>query len=327
MRAFLKRPYTWATLFTVVLTCAFVATVLYVFVVPRGAQAAATSASKLAQIQASGAASGGSAAGLSTDDDASSSDSDAAAGQVLSYQDSSVQITVTPERVDDTSVYVADIRVASVASLEAMLAGNEYGRNITATTSQMAQQSGAILAINGDFYGFRNYGYVLRNGTTYRTDDRSNATDLVLDTSGNMTCMPESSITSSVAATAWQVWSFGPALIEGGQVCVSDSSEVAGPSALSNPRTAIGQVGPLHYVMCVSGGRDSNDTGLSLLQLAQVMASAGCTCAYNLDGGGSSCMVFEGQVLNQQVNGRGRALGAADSSGERKVSDIIYIGE
>jgi exopolysaccharide biosynthesis protein len=86
----------------------------------------------------------------------------------------------------------------------------------------------------------------------------------------------------------------------------------------SNPRTAIGVISPNHYVFVVSDGRTSESTGLSLYQLAQFMEGLGCTTAYNLDGGGSSTMYFNGRVVNNPTtNGRIR---------ERGVSDIVYIG-
>ena len=77
-------------------------------------------------------------------------------------------------------------------------------------------------------------------------------------------------------------------------------------------------VEPLHYIFIVSDGRTAQSSGLSLLDLAEVMQEYGCTEAYNLDGGGSSTMVFNGKVINNPTDGR--------SYGERRVSDIIYIG-
>ena len=86
----------------------------------------------------------------------------------------------------------------------------------------------------------------------------------------------------------------------------------------SNPRTAIGIIDELHYVFVVSDGRTTESEGLSLYELAQVMKDLGCTVAYNLDGGGSSTMYFNGEVVNNPTSGM--------SDGERSVSDIIYIG-
>lgn len=115
-----------------------------------------------------------------------------------------------------------------------------------------------------------------------------------------------------------QILSFGPALITDGAVTVSESEEV-GKAMASNPRTALGIIDALHYVFVVSDGRTSESAGLSLSELAGFMESLGATTAYNLDGGGSSTMVFNGQVVNNPTtNGR--------SIRERSVSDIVYIG-
>ena len=86
-----------------------------------------------------------------------------------------------------------------------------------------------------------------------------------------------------------------------------------------NPRTAIGIVDDLHYVLVVSDGRTSESKGLKLYQLAEFMTSLGVKTAYNLDGGGSSTMVFNGRVINNPTT-NGKTIK------ERSVSDIVYIG-
>lgn len=85
-----------------------------------------------------------------------------------SYKDDKISITISELREYDTSIYVADIQLADASYLRAGLADGTFGRNVTEVTSQIAQDSNAILAINGDFYGFRNKGYVMRNGYLYR---------------------------------------------------------------------------------------------------------------------------------------------------------------
>jgi exopolysaccharide biosynthesis protein len=111
--------------------------------------------------------------------------------------------------------------------------------------------------------------------------------------------------------------SFGPALLIDGDVAVDSNSEVS-RSMNSNPRTAIGQISPLHYIVIVSDGRTDASKGLSLLELANEFKERGCEVAYNLDGGGSSTMYFNGKVINNPTDGR--------SISEREVSDIVYIG-
>ena len=87
----------------------------------------------------------------------------------------------------------------------------------------------------------------------------------------------------------------------------------------SNPRTAIGQISENHYVFIVSDGRTKDSEGLSLYELATFMKSLGCITAYNLDGGGSSTMYFNGNIVNNPTTNGKRVS-------ERSVSDIVYIG-
>lgn len=236
------------------------------------------------------------------------------------YHDDQIDIVLTTMRVENTTVYVADVQIADISLLKTALAGNTYARNLTETTSVQAANAGAILAINGDYYGAQERGYVLRNGVLYRASAQSGTDALVIGADGNFRIITEgeTSADTLVREGAWQVLTFGPALINDGQVTVSSSDEV-GRAMTSNPRTAIGQISEGHYLLVASDGRTKESAGLSLRQLAELMQSLGAQVAYNLDGGGSSTMVFQGRVVNNPTtNGR--------SIRERSVSDIVYIG-
>lgn len=194
-----------------------------------------------------------------------------------SYADENIQITISTLRVDDTDVYVADVQVSSVAYLKTALAQDTFGRNIKQATSDMAEAHDAILAINGDYYGFRDDGFVVRNGVLYRDTVSSGTDALVVGEDGTLSAIGEDATSAASLACAgyWQVLSFGPVLVDDGQLAVDENDEVD-KSMTSNPRTAIGMVNPLHYVLVVSDGRTSESEGLTLYQLAQVMQDAGC---------------------------------------------------
>jgi len=234
-----------------------------------------------------------------------------------SYKDENISISIETAQKNGTTLYVADILLSDASYLKTALAKNVFGRNIKQTTTAMAEEHQAIFAVNGDYYGFRDTGYVLRNGVLYR--DNGNGDALVIDGGGNFSAVREgsASMESLVDDGAWQVFSFGPALVLDGEIVVDSGSEV-GKSKTSNPRTAIGQIGELHYIVIVSDGRTQESKGLSLLELAEEFAVRNCSIAYNLDGGGSSTMVFKGQIINNPTDGR--------RAGEREVSDIVYIG-
>ena len=239
----------------------------------------------------------------------------------VSSADGGVSVTVKTYRQYDTDIYVADVVLESAGSLKTALADSSYGRNIKEATSVTAQNVNAVLAVNGDFYGARSSGYVIRNGVLYRSSSAGEEQeDLVISAAGDFSIIKEgqTSAQALLDGGAQQVLSFGPGLIENGAVTVSESDEV-GRSKASNPRTALGQIDSLHYVFVVSDGRTNESTGLSLYQLAEFMQSLGVQTAYNLDGGGSSTMYYNGSVINNPTTD-------GSTIKERSVSDIVYIG-
>ena len=193
--------------------------------------------------------------------------------------------------------------------------------NVTAKTSVTAANNNAILAVNGDYYGANSTGYVIRNGVVYRDtvrEDSSNG-DLAIYKDGSFKIIyeDETSAEQLVKDGVVNLLAFGPSLVENGEIVIDTNSEV-GQSMSSNPRTAIGIIDENHYIIVVSDGRTSESQGLSLYELAEVMKSYGVKTAYNLDGGGSSTLYFNGQVINKPTtNG---------NISERAVSDIVYIG-
>jgi exopolysaccharide biosynthesis protein len=235
------------------------------------------------------------------------------------YSDSKTSITLKQYREYDSNIYVADVTVSDASDLKAALADNTYGRNITDTTSDMAANNNAVLAINGDYYGARQSGYVIRNGKLYR-DTSGNRDALVIQKNGEFKFVSESETSASelLQDGALQAFSFGPVLLNNGEISVGENDEV-GMAMASNPRTAIGYLGNNHYVFVVSDGRTSESAGLSLYELASFMKELGVKDAYNLDGGGSSTMVFKGEIINNPTT-------SGRSGEERAVSDIVYIG-
>lgn len=239
------------------------------------------------------------------------------------YEDENISITLEEYRVNDTTVYAADVRLSSPEYLKTALAQGLYGRNVKQETSGIAEDNNAILAINGDYYGARESGYVIKNGVLYRDEASAGREDLVIydDGSYEIISEDETSAEELMEKGAVQTFSFGPALVEGGSVTIGENEEV-GQAMASNPRTAIGIIDENHYVFVVSDGRTDESEGLSLNELADFMKELGCETAYNLDGGGSSTMYFNGSVVNNPTGG-----GAGHKSGsERSVSDIVYVG-
>ena len=237
------------------------------------------------------------------------------------YEDDNMKITLKEYTLEGTAVYVADVQIKNAELLKTAFANNSYGKNITAKTSTIADSVNAILAINGDYYGVQEKGYVLKNGVVYRDTAVSNKEDLVIYKDGSFEIINESEVDiyTLLDKGAYNILSFGPALVEDGVVSISQNYEVA-KAKNSNPRTAIGIIDELHYVFVVSDGRTGASEGLTLYELANFMENKlGAKTAYNLDGGGSSTMYFNGEVVNNPTT-NGKKIS------ERSVSDIVYIG-
>ena len=236
------------------------------------------------------------------------------------YNNDNASIKLYEYSYESTAVYVADIVVSSSEYIRTAFADDYYGKNVTAKTSETAQENNAALAINGDYYGARESGYVIRNGVVYRdSDDGRDLLCIYADGTMKIVSSGESTAQELVDNGVWQAFSFGPALVQNGQVDVSVNAEV-GKAMASNPRTAVGMIDSCHYVFVVSDGRTSASKGLSLYQLATFMKDIGVDTAYNLDGGGSSTLYFNGKIINYPTTS-GRSMK------ERGVSDIVYIAK
>ena len=239
-----------------------------------------------------------------------------------SYKDGNVDINITTVRKNNTTVYVADVKLSDSSYLKTALAYDSFGTNVTETTSSMAENNNAILAVNGDYYGTDRSGYVIKNGVIYRNTVRNDSEypDLAVYKDGSFKISYETEVTAEelLADGVVNLFAFGPSLIENGEISVDHNTEVR-QAMTKNPRTAIGIVDKNHYILVVSDGRTNESEGLSLYELAEVLKEYGATTAYNLDGGGSSTMYFNGNIVNNPTtNGH--------NISEREVSDIVYIG-
>lgn len=240
--------------------------------------------------------------------------------EIQTYEDDKVSLTInkvtTGTGSDKVTYYVADVKVSNTSYLRTGFASGEYGKNIRESVQDMAKDYNAILAMSGDYYGNSDSSVVIRNGVLYRNDIVG--TDIcVLFSDGTMkTYSPdEFDVDEVIAAGAWQAWNFGPSILDdNGEIATSFNTTSYLNS--ENPRAAIGYLEPGHYVLVTVDGRNEGySRGVTLSELAGIMSSLGCKVAYNLDGGKSSAMVYDGEYVNQPADGG------------RTISDIIYIGE
>ena len=233
--------------------------------------------------------------------------------------------TVTTGSGDSTvTYYVADVVLDDATALQSAFANNSFGENITETTSAIAEANNAVFAINGDYYGFRDTGIVIRNGVVFR--DEGARQGLAFYRDGTVKVYDETATTAEqlVADGVWNTLSFGPSLLDNGEVA-EGIEDVEVDTNFGNhsiqgeqPRTAVGIIDENHLVFVVVDGRSPGySAGVTMTGLAEIMQGLGATTAYNLDGGGSSTMYFNGALVNNPLG----------ENKERGTSDILYIAE
>jgi exopolysaccharide biosynthesis protein len=253
-------------------------------------------------------------------------DAGAAITTATTYQDQDTSIdistVVTGSGRETVTHYVADVVLSDATHLRAGFANNQFGNNITADTSDIAGYYDAVFAINGDYYGFRDTGIVIRNGVASR--GAGVRTGLAVFTDGTMSVYDETTTSAEelLASGVWNTWSFGPALLDDGQVVegiedVEVDTNFGNHSIQGNqPRNGIGIIDDNHFVLVVVDGRSTGySRGVTMTDFAEIFQELGATVAYNLDGGGSATMYFNGEIVNNP-------LGEGD---ERGTSDILYV--
>lgn len=246
-----------------------------------------------------------------------------------SYEDASIHVKMERTWVGDAHFNVARVKVADASQLRTALAA-PFGKKKTNKISTIAHENNAVIAIGGDYYGNEDGGFVVRMTEIYRKSPLRRRDMLITDEAGDFHILknsdPEQLKAVMSTHTLVNVFNFGPALvIDGAMQAMPDKYEynITG----MEPRCAIGQIGPLEYLLVVvdggkgreititaEDGSTKKSSGCTVETLAQFMADQGCQQAYNLDGGNSALMVFgEENYSHKSVKA------------ERSVTDIIYF--
>ena len=232
-----------------------------------------------------------------------------------SYEDERRSVVINQVSEDNLTYFVADVQLADVSVWKSIYSSDRQ------TLTDFVSGSDAVLAINGDDFGTHKYGVILRNGELLRERDTTRHM-LIVANDGHLSMVTDRRKNGHkelsdrlLSENAWQAYEFGPALVENGEALTFPKAfdVISTRSTRKEPRTAIGQISPLHYCVIVVDGRQPGySDGISLQDLQQLFLRYGAQTAFNLDGGGSAEMWFQGEILNQP-----------SSDHERKISDGI----
>jgi exopolysaccharide biosynthesis protein len=236
-----------------------------------------------------------------------------------SYQNERIAVQVEQHTRGDFVYFAADIQLTDAAQFAYAFAGERYG-SATEPLSDIADRHSPVLAINGDYYSFHDNGIIIRGGERFRAENSSRAL-LIVENDGDLRVMTDRSEAQSRVANrlmeegVLHTFEFGPVLVHNGEPVSLKSSILRVGNEYLEPRTAIGQLGPLHYLVIVVDGRSEGySEGCSLSDLRALFVEYGAQVAFNLDGGGSTTLWFDGKVINRPAAGE-----------EREVSDIVMF--
>ena len=179
-----------------------------------------------------------------------------------SYEDETLSVTVEHVWVGKARFNVARVKIADASQLRIGLAA-PFGKKKTNRISTIAKDNNAVIAIGGDYYGNEEGGYVVRMGEVYRKKPMKSRDMLVTDGNGDFHILKNSDATQLKelmdTQTIINVFNFGPALVIDGELQAMPEKynyNIKG----KEPRCAIGQLGPLEYLLVVVDGRGAADS-------------------------------------------------------------------
>lgn len=239
--------------------------------------------------------------------------------KVQYYLDDTI-LAITWKQVLDGGTYTfSEVKIAHPSQFRRFLAGDEFGSDKLYITTEMAQSVNAVVASSGDFYGYRQAGTLVYDGQVRRVHNGLVDTCYV-DKNGDLLFsgrlddrdqeeaqkfVDENDILFSLA--------FGPILIREGEVVTPDSY-VIGEINDHFPRSALCQLGPLHYLLAVVNQEGGGQRVPTLHRFAHNLLDSGIQKAYALDGGQTAVIAMDGKLINAVLFGY-----------QRRISDIIYF--
>ncbi|MGI6068807.1 MAG: phosphodiester glycosidase family protein [Blautia sp.] len=231
-------------------------------------------------------------------------------GNQLIYSSGTLHVEAKKSTMNGHPYWVARVRTASPKQLRSALSFGTYGGTRQNTTNAVPA-NGGIIGVNGSAFDYATgipspRGMCIKNGKIYG-DYMTSYTVFAVKNDGTMFTprqglMGRDLLNMGVKDT----YNFGPVLINNGnaQPSIAETNK-------QYPRTAVGMVKKNDYVLLVT---DNGYSGLNHWELVKIFQSFGCQYAYNLDGGGSSTMYFNGKRLNTPAAGS-----------ERACADFLYF--
>ncbi len=252
-----------------------------------------------------------------------------------SYKSKDVNIKINKQESNGSVYYVADIYIRNIENLKSAFSINrktkeedfwegasdpDSSSNFQEDGAALSARVNSILTINGDYYSGRKTGIIFRNGKLYRDVPRAEVGAIYKDGTYKGFTKADFDVLAEQGNGLWQVMGFEPRLVENGKA-IQDIKTLLSGMDVAAPRSGFGYYEPGHYCFVVADGRQPGySVGPELQEWANFFEKLGCQGAFNLDGGASSQMYFNGKLVNRPTTGTSGGV-------VRMLPDVFYIGE
>ena len=233
------------------------------------------------------------------------------ANSKYTYNSPTLKITLERKSVHGIPYWTARIRTSSASQLRSALSHGTYG-GTRQTTSSAVSSTGGIIGVNGSAFDYGTgkpspLGMCIKNGKIY--GDYATSYSVMAVKKDGTIYTPAQGLAGKdlLAQGVKDTYNFGPILIKDGK-----TQPAWDETTKYYPRTAVGMVKPNEYVLLVT---DTGEyTGLNHWDMVNIFQSFGCRYAYNLDGGGSATLYYNGKVMNKLIGGS-----------QRPCADFLYF--
>lgn len=235
------------------------------------------------------------------------------------YLDDTILAITWKQKVENTAFTFAEIKLLHPSQFRRYLSGEKFGSGKLSLTSEMAQSVNAVVGCSGDYYSYRRRGLSIADGKVEKFVTGLEDT-CYINSEGDLILEREQGFADIEAVQAYAdandiqfSLSFGPILVKDGEnICPKNYP--LGEVKERYSRAAICQMGKLHYLY-IAAGMDMDAYGLMTMRtFSKHVAQTGCRQAYALDGGQTTTIVLNNEVINHVNYGS-----------ERRISDIIYF--
>lgn len=245
------------------------------------------------------------------------------------YLDDTIMVICWKEQVEGRVTSMVEVKIADGSQLRRKICEDTYGSSVYLYCSELAQQANAVIAMNSDYYAFRDLGITCYDRTVYRFNDYNyygsykayNVTDtLFINPEGDFVFFKRGTETTKEEVQRWvdennllYSVAFGPILVDDYNL-VEITDYPVGEINTEYSRAGIAQVDKLHYLYMAVSHSNEGTPRCTVSQFGQMFANKGVRYAYCLDGGQTGEVFFQGKPYNH-----------IDFGNERTVSDIIYF--